>query len=229
MRRRTTVDRDDPAYRGQRDYGRLLLALYDPVVVGQVSRIVWRIRPEVLVERFRARVRPNHLDVGPGTGYFLDHSGLPDGSPITILDPNTNVLRHVSKRLATRFEVTAVEADVLKPLPVTGPFDSAALHLVIHCLPGPPTRKALAVANVAATLAPDGVLFGATVLGMRGPQTRLSRAVLRVFNAQGGFDNLDDTEETVHAMLTAAFEEVEVELVGAVAIFAARRPRELAT
>jgi SAM-dependent methyltransferase len=183
----------------------------------------------VLVERFRARVRPNHLDVGPGTGYFLDHSGLPDGSPITILDPNTHVLRHVSKRLATRFEVTAVEADVLKPLPVTGPFDSAALHLVIHCLPGPPTRKALAVANVAATLAPDGVLFGATVLGMRGPQTRPSRAVLRVFNAHGGFDNLDDTEETVHAMLTAAFEEVEVELVGAVAIFAARRPRELAT
>ena len=53
-------------------------------------------------------------------------------------------------------EVTAVEADVLKPLPVSGPFDSAALHLVIHCLPGPLPRKAAAVANVAAVLAPTG-------------------------------------------------------------------------
>ena len=28
------MDRDDPAYAGQRDYGPLLLRLYDPIVVG---------------------------------------------------------------------------------------------------------------------------------------------------------------------------------------------------
>ena len=74
---------------------------------------------------------------------------------MTILDPNANVLDHASRRLR-HLEVTAVEADVLKPLPVSGPFDSAALHLVIHCLPGPLPRKAAAVANVAAVLAPTG-------------------------------------------------------------------------
>src|SRR5204863_6798285 len=50
-------------------------------------------------------------------------------------------------------------ADVLKPLPVKGPFASAALHAVLHCLPGPMERKAKAVSNVAAVLQPDGVLF----------------------------------------------------------------------
>ena len=34
------MDRDDPGYRGQRDYNRLLLRLYDPLVVGHVGRIV---------------------------------------------------------------------------------------------------------------------------------------------------------------------------------------------
>jgi SAM-dependent methyltransferase len=218
------MERDDPAYAGQRDYGPLLLRLYDPIVIAHVSRIVWRTPPDVLLERFRARVRPNHLDVGPGTGWFLDHSGLPDGSPISILDPNTHVLDHVSKRLK-RFDVTAVEADVLKPLPVQGPFNSAALHLVIHCLPGPLERKQLAVTNVARTLAPDGILFGASVLGLKGPQTRLSRAVLRVFNAQGGFDNLDDTEESLRTILGAEFEHVELETFGAVAVFAATGPK----
>ena len=221
------MDRADPAYAGQRDYGPLLLHLYDPVVIGYVSRIVWRISPTVLVDRFRARVRPNHLDVGPGTGYLLDHSDLPDGSPITILDPNTHVLDYVSKRLS-RFDVRAVEADVLKPLPVEGPFDSAALHLVIHCLPGPAERKQLAVRNVASVLAPDGVLFGATVLGMQGPQTRLSRGVLKVFNKQGGFDNLDDTEGSIRSMLAAEFEHVELETVGSIAIFAATGPKAAA-
>ncbi len=221
------MQRDDPAYPGQRDYGPLLLRLYDPIVIRHVGRIVWRVPDGVLLDRFRARVRPGHLDVGPGTGWFLDHSGLPDGSRITILDPNTHVLDHVSKRLS-RFDVTAVEADVLKPLPVTGPFASAALHLVIHCLPGPPERKRLAVTNVARVLAPDGVLFGATVLGMSGPQTRLSRAVLRVFNAQGGFDNLDDTEASVRTMLEAEFDDVQLEVVGSLALFAASRPKAVA-
>ena len=144
---------------------------------------------------------------------------------MTILDPNRNVLGHVSRHLR-RLDITAVEADVLKPLPVNGPFDSAALHLVLHCLPGPLSRKAGAVANVAASLAPDGVLFGASVLGTSGSHTRLARRVLDVFNWQGGFDNLDDSEEGLGEILAASFEHVDIETIGSVAIFAAANPRK---
>lgn len=56
-----------------------------------------------------------------------------------------------------------VKADVLEPLPVDGPFESAALAYVLHCLPGPEERKAAAVRNVAAVLGDEGILFGATV------------------------------------------------------------------
>jgi len=122
-------------------------------------------------------------------------------------------------------DVTAVEADALKPLPVDGPFDSAALHLVIHCLPGPSSRKGLAVANVAAVLAPTGVLFGASVLGTSGSHSWLARRVLRAFNRRGAFDNLDDSEEGLREMLEASFERVELETLGSVAIFAAKNPR----
>lgn len=218
------MDRDDPAYNGQRDYGRLLLHLYDPLVLGPVTRYVWRCPTTRLAERYRRNIRDRHLDVGPGTGYFIERSGLPDGSRVTILDPNTNVLRHVSHRLR-RLDVTAVEADVCKPLPVDGPFESAALNAVIHCLPGPPARKAAAVANVAAVLAPDGVLFGASVIGFPGPHTRVARGVLRAFNRQGGFDNLDDTEDALREILGASFEQVEIEAIGSIAVFAASKPR----
>jgi SAM-dependent methyltransferase len=218
------MDRDDPAYKGQRDYNALLLAAYDPLVLGPIARFVWRCPTTRLVELYRQHIRDRHLDIGPGTGYFVEHAGLPGGSEVTIVDPNRNVLRHVSRRLRS-LDVTAVEADVLKPLPVDGRFDSAALHLVIHCLPGPPARKAAAVANVAAVLAPAGVLFGASVIGASGDHSRAARMFLRAFNWQGGFDNLGDTEEGLRDILGASFEHFELETVGSIAVFAASRPR----
>jgi len=217
------MDRDDPAFPGQSDYTPLLLRVYDPFVLGVAARFVWRCPTARLVEGYRRHVRGNHLDVGPGTGYFLAESGLPAGSRVTLVDPNPNVLDHASRRLR-HLALTAVEADVLKPLPVDGPFDSAALHLVIHCLPGPLSRKAAAVANVAAVLAPTGVLFGASVLGTAGPQTWLSRRVLDAFNRRAAFDNLDDTADGLRGILGASFERVELETVGSVAIFAATDP-----
>jgi SAM-dependent methyltransferase len=218
------VDRDDPAYKGQADYTPLLLKLYDPIVVRYVSRIVWRVPTGPLLDEYRLSIREPHLDVGPGTGYFIDGSALPDGSRVTIVDPNPNVLKHATRRLA-RLDVTAVEADVLKPLPLNGPFESAALSLVIHCLPGPLSRKAHAIENVAAVLSPTGTLFGATVLGRSAPHSWLGQRVLTAFNRRGAFDNLDDTVDGLRSILEASFEDVEIQPLGSIVVFNARTPR----
>ena len=121
-------------------------------------------------------------------------------------------------------DIPTVEADVWKPLPVDGPFDSAALAGVLHCLPGPLSRKAGAVANVAAVLAPTGVLFGSSILGTSGSQTWLSRRARRL-NRRGTFDNLGDTQEGLSRSSRASFDQVELETIGSMAIFAATNPR----
>jgi len=218
------MDRDDPAYGGQSEYTPFFLKIYDPLVHGFFTRVIWRCPTSRLVERYRRHVRPLHLDVGPGTGYFLERARFADGSPVTILDPNVHVLDHAARRLR-RLHITAVEADVCKPLPLDGPFESAALNGVIHCLPGPLPRKADAVAHVAAVLAPTGVLFGASVLGTSGRHTRLSRSALYALNRRGTFDNLGDTQEGLGEILGASFERVELETIGSMAIFAATNPR----
>lgn len=218
------MDRDDPAYKGQAGYSPRLLAAYDRVVIGFLGWFLWRTPMEPLMAGYRRHIRDGHLDVGPGTGWFIERSGLPDGSKVTLVDPNPNVLRHASRKLK-RLDVTAVEADVLKPLPVEGPFESAALNLVIHCLPGPMSRKAPAIKNIAAVLAPGGTLFGATVLGRSGDHRWLARRVLALFNWHGGFDNLDDTVEGLREILEASFDNVEIEIAGSAAVFSATSPR----
>ena len=96
---------------------------------------------------------------------------------------------------------------------------------VIHCLPGPLPRKAAAVANVAAVLAPTGVLFGSSILGTAGRHTRLARSALKTNNRRGVFNNLEDIEEGLGEILRASFERVELETIGSMAVFAATNPR----
>jgi hypothetical protein len=62
------MDRDVPAYRGQADYGPAFLRIYDGLVLGLFARFVWRMSTRDLVWLYREQIRPNHLDVGPGTG-----------------------------------------------------------------------------------------------------------------------------------------------------------------
>jgi SAM-dependent methyltransferase len=177
-----------------------------------------------VVERYRQHLGRRHLDVGPGTGYFLEKAEPPAGTEVTLLDPNPNVLARTSRRRAA-MHPTAVEADVMKPLPVGGPFDSAALNYVLHCLRGPQPNKGVAIRNVAAVLAPDGALFGGTVLGTVERHTRSARAVLWAFNREGSFDNLNDTADGLREILDESFRSVEVDVIGSVAHFTAIGPR----
>jgi len=218
------MDREDPAYAGQSEYTPLFLRIYDPVILGVFARFIWRCPTSRMVEPYRQYAQPGHLDVGPGTGYFLERAGLPDDSPITLVDPNPNVLDYASRRLH-RLEASTVEADVCKPLPLVGPYDSAAMNGVIHCLPGPLSSKAEAIANIAAVLAPTGTFFGSTILGTSGNHNWLGRRVLQRNNQRGIFDNLDDTEEGLRELLELSFGHVVLETVGAMAIFTATDPR----
>lgn len=217
------MDPSDPAYPGQKDYTPRFLSIYDRFVIGFMAPRVWRSPVEPALQRYREHLGHRHLDIGPGTGYFLDEV-MPDGTQITLLDPNPNVLTHAGERLA-RFDPETVEADVLKPLPVEGHFDSAALSFVVHCLPGPMDRKATAFANIAEVLSDDGVLFGGTVLGRGADHTWPARQFLRVTNRTKGFDNLTDSAANLEEALRRSFQEVEVEPRGSIAYFVARRRR----
>jgi SAM-dependent methyltransferase len=218
------MERSDPAYKGQAGYNPVMLAIYDPWVLGFMSRVVLHVPITPFVENYRANLGHRHLDVGPGTGYFLAKAAPPEGTEITLLDPNPHVLRRAGRRLAS-LSPTAVEADVMKPLPVSDRFDSAALSFVLHCLRGPDANKAIAIRNIADVLTPDGVLFGGTVLGLGERHTKPARAFLRAANKQGGFDNAGDTAEGLRTILSESFDDVDVETVGSAAMFTAKRPR----
>ena len=219
------MDPTEPGYKGFKDYRPLFLKTYDPWVVGFMGPRVWKMGAEPALQLYRRHMGSRHLDVGPGTGYFITEARPPPTTELTLLDPNPHVLEHCAATLAP-WQPTTVEANVLRPLPLKGPFDSAGLTHVIHCLPGPMAAKAPAIGHIADALTTDGVLFGGTVLGMSADHTWAARTFLRLANLQGGFDNRGDDVDGLRSILETSFEVVEIELPSpSVAYFVATRPR----
>jgi ubiquinone/menaquinone biosynthesis C-methylase UbiE len=210
--------------RGQRIYTPLVLRAYDLLVLGLSNRFVWHCPSARMLERYNRHVGQRHLDVGVGSGWYLDRCKWPVDQPaITLLDLNPNSLSIAARRLR-RYTPQTVRANVLDPLPLgDARFDTAAANYLLHCLPGQIETKATALAgNLRPFLEPGGVLFGSTILGHGVPRTRTGRRLMRLYNAKGIFSNVDDDAAALERGLASKLEDVEIELVGAVALFAAR-------
>jgi Methyltransferase domain len=216
--------RADQVEAGQRVYTPLTLRAYDLFVLGFSNRFVWRCRSSTMLERYERHVGARHLDVGVGTGWFLDRSGWPVASPqITLLDLNENSLSAASDRIR-RYSPTKVQANVLDPVDLgDSRFDSIGANFLFHCLPGGLEWKAATVAsNLRPYLASGGVLFGSTILGRGVAHNLLGRRLMRLYNRKGIFSNVEDDQWGLERGLASELTDVEIEVVGAVALFAGR-------
>ena len=209
---------------GQRVYTPLVLWGYDLLVLGFSNRFVWRCRSSRMLERYDRYVGARHLDVGVGTGWFLDHCNWPVETPkVTLLDLNENSLSAASRRIR-RYAPATIQANVLEPVELgAARFDSIAANYLFHCLPGELEWKVRTVAsNLRPYLAQSGVLFGSTILGRGVAHNLLGRRLMRLYNRKGIFSNVEDDEQGLERGLASQLTDVEIEVVGAVALFAGR-------
>jgi SAM-dependent methyltransferase len=209
---------------GQRVYTPLVLSIYDWYVLDFSCAKIWQCSRERLLAQYQRCVGPRHLDVGVGSGYYLDHVRFPTATPeVTLLDLNPESLAHTSRRIA-RYAPHVVHGNVLEPnaLPARH-FDSIGLSFLFHCLPAGGGGKWRALDYLGPKLAPGGTLFGSTILGSS-PPLRRQRWLMRVYNRSGIFDNRADDMEALEQELAARFDDVQIEREGVVALFTARRP-----
>lgn len=204
-------------------YTMQMLKAYDQLVLAVIARYLWRCPSREVQAQYDAHASANHLDVGVGTGYFLDHCRFPTANPkITLSDLNKNCLDYVAERIR-RYSPTTVVANVLDPLPLpAASFDSIGLNYVLHCLPGPMVRKAEALKNLRVLLKEGGVLFGATLLGKGWTPSLPAQLMMWHANRVGGFSNRDDDLPGLETALRENFKSFSVRMVGGMALFVAK-------
>ena len=216
--------RADEVEAGQRVYTPFTLRVYDLFVLGFSNRFVWRCRSSKLLERYDSHVGARHLDVGVGTGWFLDHCRWPVESPkITLLDLNEHSLSAASDRIR-RYAPATVQANVLDRVDLgDAHFDSIGANFLFHCLPGGLERKAATVAsNLRPYLASGGFFFGSTILGRGVSHNLVGRRLMRLYNRKRIFSNVEDDQRGLEQGLASELTDVQIEVVGAVALFAGR-------
>ncbi|MEV6278920.1 class I SAM-dependent methyltransferase [Nocardia sp. NPDC051832] len=203
-----------------------MLAVYDWLILGLVSRWVWRCPRSTMLAQYNDQVGVRHLDLGPGTGWFLDKCTFPTRTPsITLLDLSDAALATAAERIA-RYQPSTQRGDVFKPLNLgAAQFDSVGMNFLLHCLPGTIAQKAVVFDNVTPHLGPGARIFGSTILGIDNRHNAVSTALQRRLNGSNSFDNRADSLDDITYELEARFEEVRTTRSGVVCLFSARYPR----
>jgi hypothetical protein len=208
---------------GQAVYTKRVLGSYDTLVLGFSNQFLWKCPTERLLQHYNRHVTANHLDVGVGTGYFLDHCRFPSQAPrIAMLDLNQNALDFASRRIA-RYTPEKYLLNVLEAISTdAAKFDSVGINYLLHCLPGPMESKAVALDHLKALMNRNAVLFGSTLLQGGVSRNWFARRLMDIYNSKGIFSNRNDTLEGLELALRERFRDVTVEVVGCAALFAGR-------
>lgn len=208
---------------GQAVYNKGVLAVYDVFVLGFSNRLLWKCPSQRIEQLYNRYVTTNHLDVGVGTGYFLDRCRFPSEAPrIALMDLNLNALEFASKRLA-RYKPETYRRNVLEPIVFDQKkFDSVGINYLLHCLPGTIESKSAAFDHLKALMNPDAILFGSTLLQGGVVRSWFAKRVMNAYNKKGIFSNQNDDLNGLRRTLSQRFRELSVEVVGCAALFSGR-------
>ncbi|MCZ6528643.1 MAG: class I SAM-dependent methyltransferase, partial [Candidatus Dadabacteria bacterium] len=169
-----------------------------------------------------ANISSNHLEIGVGSGYFLDNCKFPSDNPrLALMDLNPNSLKFTAEKVA-RYKPEIYRGNILEPIETDmEKFDSIAINAVIHCLPGMMSTKLVVFDHIKALLNPGGVVFGSTLLNIGVKQNWLTNKFMKNFNNRRIFCNLEDDLSTLEEGLTERFSKSEVKVIGTAALFRA--------
>jgi hypothetical protein len=203
-------------------YTPFMLSFYDRLVHGLSNRFAWRCPTDRMLGLYRDNLSPRHIEAGVGTGFFIDRANPEGFEELALLDINRHCLARSALRLA-RYHPLLCETNLLAPIASElEPADSIGLTYVLHCLPGSMAEKLTAIDHLRPMMNKGAVLFGATILGRDIEPNAAAQALLRLYNAKGVFNNLDDDLAGLTEGLKARFGEVAIETSGCVALFRAR-------
>jgi hypothetical protein len=208
---------------GQAVYSKGTLAVYDWVVLGISNRFIWKCPTPNLEAHYNKYLSANHLDVGVGTGYFLDRCRFPTTTPrVALMDLNLEALAFTARRIA-RYKPESYRQNVLEPIAIEMKgFDSVGINYLLHCIPGSIASKAVAFDHLRPLMNPGAILFGSTLLQGGVRRGGLAKRLMDVYNKKGIFSNQQDDLEGLERALSSRFRDVSVQVIGCCALFSGR-------
>jgi 2-polyprenyl-3-methyl-5-hydroxy-6-metoxy-1,4-benzoquinol methylase len=207
---------------GQAAYTPRMLGVYNLLILRVIVPYIWKCPIDNVIKLYNKNITSNHLEIGVGSGYFLDNCNFSSDNPrLALMDLNPNSLKFTAEKVS-RYKPEIYRGNILEPIETDmEKFDSIAINAVIHCLPGTMSTKLVVFDHIKALLNPGGVVFGSTILNIGVKQNWLTKKFMKNFNNRRIFCNLEDDLSTLEEGLTERFSKSEVKVIGTVALFRA--------
>jgi len=208
------------AMQGHSVYNKFTLSIYNLWVLGISNSFIWKCPSYKLLELYNQHISSNHLDIGVGTGFFLDRCKFPTNNPrVALMDLNSDSLE-VASQCIRRYSPETYLRNVLEPIQFNShTFDSIGMNFLLHCLPGTMQTKETVFQHIKPLLNVGGVIFGSTVLGEGIERNIFAKYLMAIYNKKGIFTNKNDSLINLKENLEHHFSKSSVTVIGCVALF----------
>ena len=168
------------------------LRYYDFFVNEINCKFVWNCHKENIEKLYKKNIRKNHLEIGPGTGYFIKNYKF---NNLTLVDINDDILKYnlkqqpLTKYIRQNLFIKDEKINLLN-------YSSVGVNCVLHCVPGKLEDK---MNNLIQSFNDkDIIIFGGTVVN--DPSNNyFTNIQLKILNKYGIFHNKNDyTENLIH-------------------------------
>ena len=196
------------------------IQIYDKLVNEINCEKVWGCSKKYIINNYNKNIDINHLEIGPGTGYFLKKQNLDvDLNKLTLVDINSKILNYSKNNLQLDYS----NIDVLShnlfscKIPSNVTFNSVGINYVLHCVPGNlQTKLDKLICNLGNN---KYNLFGASVICDPININLIAEYELEFLNMFGIFNNNYDTYEELNEYLINRKLNFSLKREGYVAIF----------
>lgn len=176
---------------------KIILNNYDYLVNNINCKYVWKCDQQKIKKLYQKNITKNHLEIGPGTGYFLKDFQFDN---LIIMDINRDVLTESLINLKDNAKkITALNHNIFEEnnmIDLDG-VESVGLSYVLHCVPGRLNQSMENMVNNINNSNP--IYFGSTVL----PSKHIDMAMIeiQILNKLGIFNNMNHSEADIEEFL----------------------------
>ena len=178
------------------------LHYYDRFVNQFNCKYVWKCSPDKIFNIYNQNCSKYHLEIGPGTGYFLKNSNLNSTiHELTLIDINDQILDYSMKNLKSEYSnINALNYNLFTDkIPDHIKFDSVGINYVLHCIPGDLQKK---IDTLIHNLGDNNYkLFASTVICDPLHISIIAEYELMLLNSLGIFNNNNDTYQELQEYL----------------------------
>lgn len=194
------------------NFNRIIFKNYDLLVNNLNCKYVWKCDQKYIQNIYDKNITRNHIEIGPGTGYFLKKYKFDN---LTLIDVNQDILEESSRNLENNCKnINIINHNIFEKnnkLEIKN-YNSIGINYVLHCVPN---DLSYSISNMINNIPNNNLtLFGSTVIPSEKDKFSLAQLEIYFLNKFGIFNNKSHSVNDISLYIKNNFQNYNMNKIG---------------